>query len=142
MTSLPHAAPIAEYAAAWRRRAARERTSEARWRGAIRSVLPDLVAWLVLEKGVTGVTLFGSFARDEATPGSDLDLLVDGLPTERLLATAACAQRWLDAHIRALDNPDTSHLDLVDLDLVTRELVRPEVAVRIEREGSRLYGPY
>lgn len=139
MTSPSHEADIADYATAWRQRAAMERAADAHWRREIQSLLPDLVAWLVQEHGVTGVTLFGSFARDEATPGSDLDLLVDGVPTERLLAITASAQRWLDMHVRALIAPDLAPLDLVDLDLVPRELVRASVAARIEHEGVIRY---
>lgn len=139
MTSPSHEADIADYATAWRRRAAMEGAADARWRRAIRSLLPDLVAWLVQEHGVTGVTLFGSFAREEATRGSDLDLLVDGVTTERLLAITASAQRWLDTHVRTLDARDVAPLDLVDLDLVPRELVRASVAARIEHEGVTLY---
>lgn len=38
--------------------------------------LRDLKPWLA-EQGVVNVRLFGSFARDEAGPDSDVDLLVD-----------------------------------------------------------------
>ena len=139
MTPPGHTPDIADYAAAWRRRADIGRAADTRWRRAIRSLLPDLVAWLVQEHAVTGITLFGSFARDEATPGSDLDLLVDGVTTERLLATTACAQDWLDMRIRALDASDPAPLDLVDIDLVPRQVVHPSVAARIEYEGVTLY---
>lgn len=38
--------------------------------------LRELKPWLA-EQGVVNVRLFGSFARDEAGPDSDVDLLVD-----------------------------------------------------------------
>lgn len=44
--------------------------------------LRDLKPWLE-EQGVVNVRLFGSYARDEAGPDSDVDLLVD---EQRLLS--------------------------------------------------------
>jgi len=38
--------------------------------------LRDLKPWLA-EQGIVNVRLFGSYARDEAGPDSDVDLLVD-----------------------------------------------------------------
>jgi uncharacterized protein len=54
--------------------------------------LRELKPWLA-EQGIVNVRLFGSYARDEAGPDSDVDLLVDTsrpmglefLTTERLL---------------------------------------------------------
>lgn len=54
--------------------------------------LRELKPWLE-EQGIVNVRLFGSYARDEAGPNSDVDLLVDTsrpmgiefLTTERLL---------------------------------------------------------
>ncbi len=54
--------------------------------------LRDLKPWLE-EQGIVNIRLFGSYARDEAGPDSDVDLLVDVsrpmglafLTTERLL---------------------------------------------------------
>lgn len=40
------------------------------------SKLRDLKPWLE-EQGIVNVRLFGSYARDEAGPDSDVDLLVD-----------------------------------------------------------------
>ncbi len=56
--------------------------------------LRELKPWLE-EQGIVNVRLFGSYARDEAGPDSDVDLLVDTsrpmgiefLRTERLLGT-------------------------------------------------------
>ena len=55
--------------------------------------LRELKPWLE-DQGIVNVRLFGSYARDEAGPDSDVDLLVDTsrpmgiefLTTERLLA--------------------------------------------------------
>ena len=41
--------------------------------------LRDLKPWLE-EQGIVNVRLFGSYARDEAGPDSDVDLLVDEMP--------------------------------------------------------------
>lgn len=56
--------------------------------------LRELKPWLE-EQGIVNVRLFGSYARDEAGPDSDVDLLVDTsrplglefLTTERLLGS-------------------------------------------------------
>ena len=47
--------------------------------------------------GASNVRVFGSFARDEAHPESDLDLLVDMAPDRSLLDTVALAQELQSA---------------------------------------------
>lgn len=72
--------------------------------------------------GVSRLALFGSFARDEASPGSDLDLLVtfDGRPD---------FDRFMGLKLYLEDLFGTA------IDLVTPGAVRPELRGPIEREA-------
>ncbi|MCY3801367.1 MAG: nucleotidyltransferase family protein [Chloroflexi bacterium] len=72
--------------------------------------------------GVTGLALFGSFARDQATEGSDVDILVrfDGPATSR-------SYFGVQFHIEdMLGRP---------VDLVTDKALRPEIRPYVEREA-------
>jgi predicted nucleotidyltransferase len=113
------------YVTGWRERAAESRRRALAWRRSALARLDAAVRLLVEDFGVTRVVLFGSLSRDEAEPGSDLDLLVAGLPPARLIEATVALQRVVD-HI--------------DVDLVPVELARPEVAARAMREGVVLYG--
>ncbi len=72
--------------------------------------------------GVTGLALFGSFARDQATEGSDVDILVrfDGPATSK---TYFGVQFYIE--------------DLLGrrVDLVTDKALRPEFRPFVERES-------
>ncbi len=72
--------------------------------------------------GVVELALFGSFARDQATDGSDVDILVrfDAAPNWR---TYFGAQFYLED---LLQRP---------VEMVTREDVRAEMRPRVEREA-------
>jgi predicted nucleotidyltransferase len=61
------------------------------------AALPAAVDCLVNEFGVTKVVLFGSLARGDAGLHSDVDLLVDGLPREKLFEAMARLARELGA---------------------------------------------
>jgi predicted nucleotidyltransferase len=112
---------LASYVEAWRGRASCEAAAAALWRRQVAARLPAFVELLVKRYGVTKVVLFGSFARGEAAPGSDLDLLVEGLPMERLIEATVALERLLPHDIT--------------LDLVPAEQARPEVLARIAGEG-------
>ena len=75
--------------------------------------------------GVTSLALFGSFARDEATDNSDLDILVtfDGPATSR---SYFGVQFYIE--------------DLTDraVDLVTDKALRPELRPSVERDCVRV----
>ena len=77
---------------------------------------------LVERFGVTEIALFGSFARDEATDGSDVDILVryDGPATSR---SYFGVQFYLE--------------DVLDrkVDLVTHKALRSEFRPYVEREA-------
>ena len=77
---------------------------------------------LVERFGVTGLALFGSFARDQATDGSDVDILVsfDGPATSR---TYFGVQFYIED---LLGRP---------VDLVTERALRPELRPHVEREA-------
>ena len=72
--------------------------------------------------GVTRLALFGSTVRDEARPGSDIDLVVsfDG---------AATSQRYFGVQFYLED------LLGCPVDLVTDKALRPELRPYIEREA-------
>ena len=72
--------------------------------------------------GVTGLALFGSFARDQATDGSDVDILVtfDGPATSK---TYFGVQFYIED---LLGRP---------VDLVTEKALRPELRPYVEREA-------
>lgn len=78
--------------------------------------LRDLKPWLE-EQGIVNVRLFGSYARDEAGPDSDVDLLVDetgprgswgSLPVEDALSEKLGVKVELVLD-RALTNPYIRH---------------------------------
>jgi predicted nucleotidyltransferase len=120
----PPDALLAEYVAGFRDRdRARARRDRER-RERLQAALPAVVRRLVREFGVTRVLLFGSLARGEAGLESDVDLLVEGLPAERLFEATAMLSRELDA----------------DVDLVLRAAARPAVLDRALSEGHVLHG--
>lgn len=80
---------------------------------------------LAADFGVTRVVLFGSIARGTARPESDVDLLVEGLPIERLIEATVRADRLLAE---------------ASAELVPAERVRPEVLTRALAEGILLHG--
>jgi predicted nucleotidyltransferase len=105
------------------RSTARARRESAR-REQLWAALPAVVQRLVHDFGVTKVVLFGSLARGEAGLGSDVDLLVEGLPADRLFEAMAEVSRELG----------------VDVDLVPNEMARPGVVQRALSEGRVLHG--
>ena len=72
--------------------------------------------------GVTGLALFGSYARDQATDRSDVDILVrfDGPATSRMYFGV---QFYIED---LLGRP---------VDLVTEKALRPELRPYVEREA-------
>lgn len=109
---------------------ARERLRRARERAAAWNVEAASQAWaaarrLRSEFGAREVILFGSVARGEGRPGSDVDLLVDGVPDER----------WFDACAAAADE-----VRCAEVDMVPRRHARPHVLQRALAEGRALDG--
>jgi predicted nucleotidyltransferase len=116
---------ISSYVEGWRARArARARAAEERTR-AIDPRLAEVVDRLVRDFGATRIVLFGSYARGSPRPSSDVDLLVYGLPPERLLEACVVADRVLgDVHA----------------DLVPASIARAEIVAIAEAEGRTLHG--
>lgn len=80
------------------------------------------------EQGVRHISLFGSTSRDQATPQSDVDLLVEFDPA---------AHVGLFDFVRLLD-----HLaDVMDtrIDLATPDALRPEMRAEILAEAIRAF---
>ncbi|MDP1667307.1 MAG: nucleotidyltransferase family protein [Methylobacter sp.] len=86
------------------------------------TVLTRVKPELVKRFGVTRLALFGSTVRNEAKPGSDIDIVVsfDGVATsEKYFGVQFYLEDELDAPI----------------DLVTEKAIRPELRPFIEREA-------
>jgi uncharacterized protein len=116
---------LSSYVEGWRMRERARQREETEWRARIAARLPQVVRMLAEDFGATRVLLFGSLARGAAEPGSDVDLLVDGLPLELLVAATVRADRLLAE---------------ASADLVPADRVRPEVLSRALAEGVLLHG--
>lgn len=88
-----------------------------RHRGALRTV--------AARHGATNLRLFGSVARGEEEPDSDIDLVVDLPETISLLELIALRRELAEL----LDAP---------VDVIPARSLRPEVAAAIERDAIRL----
>jgi len=85
--------------------------------------LRELKPWLE-EQGIVNVRLFGSYARDEAGPDSDVDLLVE--------ETRTLSSRWgrLD-----VEQSLSEHLGLPVEMVADRNLTNPYVRYTAERDA-------
>lgn len=72
--------------------------------------------------GVQSLALFGSVARDEARPDSDVDILVD-------LKPPVTFDRYMDVKLFLEDHLHTH------VDLVTRKALKPELKETVEKEA-------
>lgn len=102
-------------------------TSTASSSPAIPGAVARLVSRLAEEPCVRRVVLFGSRARGDAGPRSDVDLAVE--------APGASARDWLRLADLA-DDADT----LLAIDLIRLEHAPPHLRERIAVEGRELYG--
>lgn len=75
--------------------------------------------------GVEMLSLFGSVAREEARPGSDIDVLVD-------FTGKATFDRYMDLKFFLEDLLGSR------VDLVTRNALRPSMRPAVEREAIRV----
>lgn len=92
----------------------------------IRAMIPSVADLLARDFGVRKVVLFGSLARGDGRPDSDIDLAVEGLPPELTFRAMARAAEVAGRHV----------------DLVPLETARPEVLAIIEREGEVILGKH
>ncbi|KQW27410.1 DNA polymerase III subunit beta [Rhizobium sp. Root274] len=78
--------------------------------------------------GATGLYVFGSTVRDEATPTSDLDLFIDYDPTEKFsLIELIGIQQFLEQELS------------IAVDLTTRNSLHPMLRGDIERSALRVF---
>lgn len=83
---------------------------------------------LFRDKGIVSVALFGSVARQEAGPSSDIDILIEVDPDSRFsLLDLADLKLQMEAH---LERP---------VDLVTREGLDPAVRANVLRDAQPLF---
>ena len=85
---------------------------------------------LARRHGLRRMVAFGSATRTDFRPDSDLDLLVEPMPGQRL-----------GLRQRAALVADAETLFARDVDLVSSDEVRPALAARIARDGVVLHGP-
>jgi predicted nucleotidyltransferase len=95
---------------------------------------PDAISRLIAvaptlkAMGATSVYLFGSTARGEAGPRSDLDLFIDYDPTSRLNAFHLVGiKQFLEDELQA------------PVDITTRDGLHPMLRDRIERTSVRVF---
>lgn len=97
-------------------------------RGRLQNAVEAIVALLAAEPGITKVILFGSAARGEVGPASDIDVAVTGLKPEEFMPT------WLKVERVANDIP----FDLVCLEeapVALREAIEAEGVIAFQREA-------
>lgn len=87
---------------------------------------PTLVQLLAAQPEVARVVLFGSRARGDAGPRSDIDLAID--------APSASSRQWLDWEA-LIEDADT----LIRIDVVRWQEASPALRERISREGQVLF---
>lgn len=92
--------------------------------GTLRQLEPRL-----RERGVAALCLFGSYARDEARPDSDIDLLVD---------TTAEAETGFFGMLDAADVVEEA-LPNADISMVTRQNIVPLYLPHIEQSAIRVF---
>lgn len=85
----------------------------------------DQIAVVASRRGATNVRVFGSVARGEATPSSDLDLLVDLEPGRSLVDLGGLLM-------------DVADLLGVEVDVVTEASLKPRVRARVLAEAVSL----
>ncbi len=89
--------------------------------------LQDRVA-AIKAMGATSLYLFGSVARGEANPGSDLDLIVDYDPASRFsLVELVGIKQLLEGELG------------VEVDVTTRDSLHPMLRDDIERSAVRIF---
>lgn len=125
MPTMPPAAATDPYRDAWLRRQADLAVEAERWRTETLQRLVALVPEFAREFGLRRILVFGSLARGDAGPGSDVDLLVEGLDADRFWD--ACV--WIDRRLHP-----------IRVDLVPVERARPEILARALAEGKVLHG--
>lgn len=116
----------ASYLAGWRERTRAEKEHLDGKFQQSRSLADDCVGVLVRRYPIRRVWLIGSLLTpDYFHAASDIDLVVEGLPSKHYFAALSCLYDLLP--------PD------LELDLIIIETVRPGLRERIMKEGKLLY---
>jgi predicted nucleotidyltransferase len=113
----------ARFLRGWSRRRELEREAAAAWRRERLTECRAMSSALLELPGVRRVALFGSLARGEAAPGSDVDVWIEGLAESEWLSAVAVARRMVSA---------------AEVDLVRAESASPALAARVAAEGQVL----
>ena len=77
--------------------------------------------------GATSLYLYGSTARDEAGPDSDVDVFVEYIPGEFTLFELSGLKLLLEKHLGA------------QADVTTRKGINPHLRERVERDAVRIF---
>lgn len=94
----------------------------------------EALARLCQRLGVRRLEVFGSFARGDARPDSDIDLLVD------LPEGAAPGMDYLQFAVD-LEHILGRRIDLIERHIVEREQARPIFRREVLRHARSIYGP-
>lgn len=113
------------YVEAWRARARAAEDRARRWREERLREAAQAARELVGKLGATRVWLFGSLARGDAGPGSDVDLMVEGLDERRYLEAIDLARGVLRT---------------VEVDLLLAQWASSSLRDRVRLEGRRIDG--
>ncbi|MBM6786596.1 nucleotidyltransferase domain-containing protein [Collinsella tanakaei] len=73
--------------------------------------LSEIITPLLKHYGLKSALLFGSYARGEATPESDIDLIIDGGPSFRPLSIYALGETLREQTGKRVDVFEISELD-------------------------------
>ncbi len=112
------------YLEAWRARARAAEALAAAWRAERMPEAAAAARALVEQLGARRVLLFGSLACDSATPESDVDLWVEGLPEDAFVDAVSLVRQ---------------HITATEVDVVRAEWARASIRERALREGVVLH---
>ncbi len=85
-------------------------------------------AHVIRDMGATSLYLFGSFAQDQAKPGSDLDVFIDYDPASRFNAFDLVGiKQFLESELG------------VEVDITTRDGLHPMLRADIEQSAQRVF---
>ncbi len=93
----------------------------------IHAEIKEKIISILLSNGAKKIGIFGSYARDEETPMSDIDILVEFTETKTLLELLRI-ERELSEALK------------IEVDLLTENAISPYLIDGIKKEVEVLYG--